>query len=204
MHHKRGNKKDRTYKDLLKLLNYKPDDEEKVLWEWFDEQKWNKNKRNKEILKDYFSSSMPLREIGEKYDVSRERVRQIIAKMLKYLRHPRHRQSLFNRLTRTGYWGDKIYILLNEISMKLDRVGFAKDRWIALGELFARPIDYSEWSMSTLHAFHDPRFKKIETLKDLVRETKDSLLKRKNFGKVSLREVKKKLKVLGLQLGMDV
>ena len=45
---------------------------------------------------------------------------------------------------------------------------------------------------------------KIETLGELVKFDEPSLLKIRNFGKTSLREVRKKLSDIGLQLGMDV
>ena len=45
---------------------------------------------------------------------------------------------------------------------------------------------------------------RIETLGELVSRSEADLLKVRNFGKTSLREVKKKLSELGLVLGMDV
>lgn len=45
---------------------------------------------------------------------------------------------------------------------------------------------------------------RIETLGELVSRTEADLLKVRNFGKTSLREVKKKLSELSLYLGMDV
>jgi DNA-directed RNA polymerase subunit alpha len=45
---------------------------------------------------------------------------------------------------------------------------------------------------------------KIETIGELVSRSEAELLKVRNFGKTSLREVKKKLADMGLQLGMDL
>jgi DNA-directed RNA polymerase subunit alpha len=45
---------------------------------------------------------------------------------------------------------------------------------------------------------------KIETIGELVSRSEAELLKVRNFGKTSLREVKKKLSDMGLQLGMDL
>lgn len=45
---------------------------------------------------------------------------------------------------------------------------------------------------------------KIETIGDLVTKTESELLKLKNFGKTSLKEVKKKLAEQGLSLGMNL
>jgi hypothetical protein len=44
----------------------------------------------------------------------------------------------------------------------------------------------------------------IQTLGDLVKLTETDVLKIKNFGKTSMREVKKKLGDLGLTLGMEI
>ncbi len=44
----------------------------------------------------------------------------------------------------------------------------------------------------------------IQTIGDLVGHTEDELLKFKNFGRTSMKEVKKKLDDLGLSLGMDL
>ncbi|MCW8133693.1 MAG: DNA-directed RNA polymerase subunit alpha [Planctomycetota bacterium] len=43
----------------------------------------------------------------------------------------------------------------------------------------------------------------IQTLSDLVRLTENDILKIKNFGKTSLKEIKKKLNDMGLNLGME-
>jgi len=45
---------------------------------------------------------------------------------------------------------------------------------------------------------------KIETIGELVSRSEAELLKVRNFGKTSLREVKKKLSDMNLQLGMDL
>src|SRR5438046_2476314 len=45
---------------------------------------------------------------------------------------------------------------------------------------------------------------KIQTVRDLVKQTDSDLLKVRSFGKTSLREVKRKLADLGLSLGMDL
>ena len=44
----------------------------------------------------------------------------------------------------------------------------------------------------------------IQTLGDLVRLTESDVLKIKNFGKTSLKEIKKKLGDMGLSFGMEI
>jgi DNA-directed RNA polymerase subunit alpha len=59
-------------------------------------------------------------------------------------------------------------------------------------------LDLSVRSANCLQAEH------IETIGDLVSRSEAELLKVRNFGKTSLREVKKKLAEMGLRLGMDL
>ena len=44
----------------------------------------------------------------------------------------------------------------------------------------------------------------IETIGELCKRTEAEVLKIRHFGKTSLKEIKKKLKELGLSLGMDM
>ena len=194
--------KSRTYKDFLKAI-YDDVNEEQLLWNWLDQQ--DLDDRDKNILKAYFTSSMTLNKLGEKHGLTRERVRQIVMKAIDYLKHPERRHSLSEKLNRTEYWGNKIYTLLEKFLLKLDKMDFDKDRWIALGELLSRPVSELDLSARTHNVFRcipNSGFKRIETIRDLVRETEESLLKRRNFGLKSLKEVKTKLASLELEIGM--
>jgi DNA-directed RNA polymerase subunit alpha len=44
----------------------------------------------------------------------------------------------------------------------------------------------------------------VQTIGDLVARTEEEMLEVRNFGKTSLKEIKKKLTDFGLHLGMDV
>ena len=197
--------KSRTYKDFLKLL-YDDLGEEQIVWNWLDQQ--DLDNRGKSILKDYFASSMTLQQLAEKHGLTRERIRQIVMKAIDYLKHPERRHSLSEKLNRTEYWGSKIYTLLEKLLLKLDKMDFDKDRWIALGELLSRPVSELDLHIRIHNVFRgipspsNSGFKRIETIGDLVRETEESLLKRRNFGIKSLKEVKEKLASLDLELGM--
>ncbi len=68
-------------------------------------------------------------------------------------------------------------------------------------ELLTRSISTLDLSVRAANCMAE---QKIETVGDLVRRSKDELLQVKNFGKTSLREIEKKLKELGLDLGLDV
>jgi DNA-directed RNA polymerase subunit alpha len=65
----------------------------------------------------------------------------------------------------------------------------------------AMPIESLELSVRASNCLAS---QKINTLGELVRMKEDDLLKVRSFGKTSLREVKRKLADLGLQLGMDL
>lgn len=195
----------RTYKDFLKLL-YGDLSEERILWDWLDQQ--DLDNREKSILKDYFASSMTLQQLAEKHGLTRERIRQIVMKAIDYLKHPERLHLLSEKLDRIEYWGGKTYTLLEKILLKLDKMDFDKDRWIALGELLGRPVSELDLHIRIHNVFRgipspsNSGFKKIETIGDLVRETEESLLKRRNFGIKALKEVKAKLASLDLELGM--
>lgn len=77
----------------------------------------------------------------------------------------------------------------------------ADEKAADLKEKLLKPIedlDLSVRAANCLEAEH------IKTIGDLVRKTEDDLLKVRNFGKTSLREIKKKIEGLGLELGTDV
>ncbi len=68
-------------------------------------------------------------------------------------------------------------------------------------DLFLKPIDELEFSVRAHNCLVVAGIKRVI---DLVNLTDDDLLKIKNFGRKSLREVKEILSAFGLQLGMNV
>ncbi|MCF7899020.1 DNA-directed RNA polymerase subunit alpha [Candidatus Babeliales bacterium] len=68
-------------------------------------------------------------------------------------------------------------------------------------ELFLKPIDELEFSVRSHNCLISAGVKRVI---DLVNLTEDDLLKVKNFGRKSLREVKEILGAFGLHLGMNV
>lgn len=67
--------------------------------------------------------------------------------------------------------------------------------------LSSRPINELQFSSRTLNCLINSN---IKYLIDLVNKTEDDLLRIKNFGRKSLREVKEILKTFDLQLGMNI
>ncbi len=68
-------------------------------------------------------------------------------------------------------------------------------------ELFLKPIDELEFSVRAHNCLVGAGIKRVI---DLVNMTEDDILKIKNFGRKSLREVKEILAAFGLQLGMNI
>jgi DNA-directed RNA polymerase subunit alpha len=70
-----------------------------------------------------------------------------------------------------------------------------------LKDLLNQSVDIIELSVRSSNCLQVAR---IKTLGDLVQKTEQDLLKVKNFGKKSLTEISKKLKEMGLSLGMQI
>ena len=68
-------------------------------------------------------------------------------------------------------------------------------------DLFLKPIDELEFSVRAHNCLVGAGIKRVI---DLVNLTEDDVLKIKNFGRKSLREVKEILLAFGLHLGMNV
>jgi DNA-directed RNA polymerase subunit alpha len=69
-----------------------------------------------------------------------------------------------------------------------------------LREMLSKPIEELDLSVRARNCLDA---ESVATVGDLVRKTEADLLKIKNFGKTSLKEIKKKLADLNLALGMD-
>ena len=70
-----------------------------------------------------------------------------------------------------------------------------------MDDLLGKSVDMMELSVRSKNCLDSEN---ILTIRELVRLTEQDLLKVRNFGKTSLKEVKNKLALLGLGLGMDV
>ena len=70
-----------------------------------------------------------------------------------------------------------------------------------MADLLARSIDMLELSVRSKNCLDSEN---VLTLRDLVQMAEPELLKVRNFGKTSLKEVKNKLAALGLSLGINV
>ncbi|MCA8949075.1 MAG: DNA-directed RNA polymerase subunit alpha, partial [Planctomycetes bacterium] len=70
-----------------------------------------------------------------------------------------------------------------------------------MADLLSKSVDMLELSVRAKNCLDSEN---ITVMRDLVRMTEPELLKVRNFGKTSLKEVKSKLSALGLSLGINV
>ncbi|MFN0116713.1 MAG: DNA-directed RNA polymerase subunit alpha [Elusimicrobiota bacterium] len=68
-------------------------------------------------------------------------------------------------------------------------------------EMYSQPVDIIELSVRASNCL---KVAKIKTVGELISKTEEELLSYRNFGKVSLDEIKKRLKEMGLSLGMGI
>jgi DNA-directed RNA polymerase subunit alpha len=75
------------------------------------------------------------------------------------------------------------------------------DEWIRIHDLLQRNVDELELSVRSSNCL---RTAEIKTIGDLVRKTESEMLKFRNFGRKSLKEISDILGSMGLHFGMDV
>ena len=99
-------------------------------------------------------------------------------------------------------------IPFNELSREVGQEGKVEGKFDLEGptkglpvDLFLKPIDELEFSVRAHNCLVGAGIKRVI---DLVNLTEDDVLKIKNFGRKSLREVKEILLAFGLHLGMNV
>ena len=70
-----------------------------------------------------------------------------------------------------------------------------------MADLLSKSVDMLDLSVRAKNCLDSEN---IQTIRELVAMTESDLLKVRNFGKTSLKEVKTKLSALGLSLGIDL
>lgn len=75
------------------------------------------------------------------------------------------------------------------------------DEWIRIHELLKRSVDELELSVRSSNCLRNAE---IKTIGDLVRKTESDMLKFRNFGRKSLKEISDILNSMGLHFGMAV
>ncbi len=75
------------------------------------------------------------------------------------------------------------------------------DEWIRIHDLLRKSVDELELSVRSSNCLRNAE---IKTIGDLVRKTESDMLKFRNFGRKSLKEISDILASMGLHFGMDV
>jgi DNA-directed RNA polymerase subunit alpha len=75
------------------------------------------------------------------------------------------------------------------------------DEWVRIHELLKRSVDELELSVRSSNCLRNAD---IKTIGDLVRKTESDMLKFRNFGRKSLKEISDILNSMGLHFGMDI
>lgn len=133
----------------------------------------------------YGLAPMTLQQVGDRYGVSKERIRQIVAKAFRRLRHPRRMRILLGRPAPATVPPPSAY---------------GDDRVAAIAGLF-QGCDKLDCSVRASNAL---KHLKIETVWQLVQTDERTLMCAKNFGRASRQSLVDCLAAWGLGLGMTV
>jgi hypothetical protein len=158
--------------------------------------------------------------IGEEFDLSAERIRQIVLKAFRRLRHPSRSKRIkllfvspAELREQIKELQDRAYRLSGEVAkLKSERSAIQRNlkHCAACSSLFieercATPderVTIEEMDF-TVRTFHCLKRANINTLADLVERTRKDLRKIRNFGGKNLEEVERKMTELGIQLQDD-
>ena len=147
--------------------------------------------REERALELYYRDHLTLDEAGKCLGVTRERVRQIIAKALRKLKHPT-RMNRMRAVSRAEYEdllveNERLKRDLNSVDPNIDP--FVKNPW----DIPIADLDLSVRSYNCLQRAG------IRTVYDLCQKTEEEMMRVRNLGKRSLAEVKLKLIDLGYE-----
>jgi DNA-directed RNA polymerase subunit alpha len=82
-----------------------------------------------------------------------------------------------------------------------EEVSEVDEEWIRIHDLLKKSVDELELSVRSSNCLRNAE---IKTIGDLVRKTESDMLKFRNFGRKSLKEISDILSSMGLHFGMDV
>lgn len=162
------------------------------------------NDREERMLVAYFKEKMNFAEIGRNEGLTRERVRQIVAKAVRKLRHSRainilttslHQYELINAQEREELYlkikREMTYELALQIIKEHDEL---EQQYIASNQ--------KNWSIDELdlsvRSHNCLKRAGIATIGELIEHTEEDMKKVKNLGKKSLKELREKLAEIGL------
>ncbi len=163
--------------------------------------------REQDILRQRYGEKMTLRAIGQIHGVGQERIRQIIARALRRLRHP-SRVNMFKAVPLAAMVEQNIkyqklsreYELLATAFEMLTAKKADPEVVVTLAELavtMQTPI--SDLGLS-VRSFNCLKRAGKNTLRDIAEMTEDDLLQIRNLGRKSAEEIIGKIKSYGLDL----
>jgi RNA polymerase sigma factor (sigma-70 family) len=160
----------------------------------------NLSQRESEVLKMAMIDNQSLEEIGEKFNLSRERVRQILEKarhrLLRRLSATKNLEAIIQDLRLTnGSLTKTIKDLEGKLNLPPSLPPTSTDR------LLATPIDELELSV---RAHNCLKAANIKTLGELAQLQEYELLKFRNFGRKALNELSYLLEEHNLEFGMKI
>lgn len=160
--------------------------------------------RERRVLEMKYRDQLTLEEIGERFNVTRERVRQVLAKAERKIRHPQVLLAI--RVVPLKDYVDlvkerdelltKIAILTDHMEAEKGKEAADIEREINLGK------DIAELDL-TVRAYNCLRRHGVKTIEDLAEMTIDDLYHVRNLGSKSRTEVIEKLKGIGITLKED-
>ncbi len=172
----------------------------------------------------FYSKAKTLEEVSAEQGYTRERIRQIEAKALRRLRHPSRSKPLkfvkglvtdadidayqvqHHETQEKEQWYQKLYPeirenVIREVSLSPSLLKEVQEVSQELGiSHLSRAIDELELSVRAANCLSNAN---IKTVGDLVQRTESELLRSKNFGRKSLKEIKEVLAEMSLCLGMN-
>lgn len=132
--------------------------------------------------------------LAETYHLTPQRIVQIIARAIRKIEGARRYDSMTEEIA-------TLKRLNTELRQKLDYCGEKADDIDHLTPILQRELRDTTLSCRAINCC---RFNDIENIADLVTFRKEDLLRMRNFGKKSLRDVEDLLDSLGLEFGMEI
>lgn len=158
--------------------------------------------REKTVLEGYYVKGYTLEAIGLQFGVTRERIRQILNKAIRRMKHP-SRLDVLKYGKELIEEQDDIEELTRQLKRKkrfLEQMNVELDENIKkiIGEVsFSKPIKELDLSIRSLNCL---RRADINTLDDLLNKTEEDMMKVRNLGRKSLKEIIKVLDDMDLHL----
>lgn len=142
---------------------------------------------------------MTLEDVAQSFNVTGERIRQIEAKTLRQLRNPAKARRL--RLLIAPLVHNTEELLEREFPAPVPELPLQPGQIISdsLRLILLKSVEELEISVRSYNCLKNAN---IETIWDLVQKTTAEMLRTKNFGRKSLREINGVLGTMGLSIGM--